>query len=138
MAAEPTYPIPAVRLIVPDSQGRILLLKRSDTAYGLGQWCLPGGKVDYGQTVEASRPVTMFTIWQARSCRFLFYQDSLPPEPGSMHCINFYFECEYVGEIHLNSESGEAVWITRQDLERYDVAFRNDEKLRRYWKLKPA
>jgi len=45
-------PVPAVRLIVVDSQKRVLLLKRQNTNYGSGMWCLPGGKVEYGQTVE--------------------------------------------------------------------------------------
>ncbi|MBM4289187.1 MAG: NUDIX domain-containing protein [Deltaproteobacteria bacterium] len=48
------YPVPVVRALIADAAGRVLLLQRAATAYGPGQWCLPGGKVDYGQTlVEA-------------------------------------------------------------------------------------
>ncbi len=45
------YPVPVVRLILTDIQGKALILKRIDSLYGDGCWCLPGGKVDYGQTV---------------------------------------------------------------------------------------
>jgi len=43
------YPVPVVRALIADAAGRVLLLQRAATAYGPGQWCLPGGKVDYGQ-----------------------------------------------------------------------------------------
>jgi len=40
-----------VRLVVVGTDGRVLVLRRSRTAYAEGAWCLPGGKVDYGETV---------------------------------------------------------------------------------------
>jgi hypothetical protein len=53
-----------------------------------------------------------------------------------MHCINLYFECRVSGTIKLNEESDEYAWIGREDIEKYDIAFRNDEALTRYWKEK--
>ncbi len=131
-------PVPVVRLIISDLQGRVLLLKRTNTSHSEGQWCLPGGKIDYGETVEHAiakelREETSLTV---TSSRFLFYQDSLPNVEGKMHCINFYFECTVSGEIKLNDESGEFVWISQNDMDKYGIAFRNDEGLRRYWEGK--
>jgi len=57
----------------------------------------------------------------------------LPLRTGGMHCINLYFECDVSGNIALNDESSEYAWIGPSDLESYDVAFRNDEALARYW-----
>ena len=128
-------PVPAVRLIVTDHGGRVLLLRRAGSRHGLGGWCLPGGKVDYGDTVEtaAAKELREETGLRIEAVKFLFYQDSLPLEPGGMHCINFYFECRATGVLQLNAESSEAEWIGVEDLERYEVVFRNDEGLRRYW-----
>jgi len=131
------YPIPVVRLILRDSQNRILILKRSSTDHEAGCWCLPGGKIEYGQKVTEAIVVELQeeTGLEVVNSRFLFYQDSLPFKPGGMHCINFYFECTVKGTIHLNQESSEYTWAAPQDLPGYKLAFRNYEALDRYWRL---
>ncbi len=129
------FPVPAVRLIVPDDRGRVLILRRSATRYGKGDWCLPGGKVDYGATVEQTviqelaEETSLFCI----ASEFLFYQDSLPLTSGDMHCINLYFECSASGEIRLNRESDRFRWITADEMTDYRLVFRNDEALIKYW-----
>lgn len=60
-------PVPVVRLIVPNAEGRVLVLKRCNTGYGGGRWCLPGGKIDYGQTVEE----TIMTLDEGDSATFM-------------------------------------------------------------------
>ena len=132
------YPIPVVRLIINDETGRVLILKRAQTSHSPDEWCLPGGKVDYGQTVDQAVKNELLeeTSLICTSMRFLFYQDSLPPEPGSMHCINLYFECGVEGEIRLNEESSQFAWIVAENFPDYEIAFRNDTALLRYWKAK--
>ena len=127
--------VPSVRAIIRDGEGRVLILKRAATAHAEGAWCLPGGKVDYGDSVEQSvrREVLEETKLTCTSTRFLFYQDSPPLEPGGMHCINLYFTCDTSGEVALNSESSEAAWIGRDELEHYELVFRNEEGLQRFW-----
>ncbi len=129
------YPVPVVRMIIPDENNRILILQRAFAGHSGGQWCLPGGKVDYGQTVEQTLQAELSeeTALQLIDRRFLFYQDSLPPEPGDMHCINFYFECSVSGKLRINEESQAAAWIGPADLASYHIVFRNDEALRHYW-----
>jgi 8-oxo-dGTP diphosphatase len=128
-------PVPVVRLIVPDASGRVLVLKRAPDSTDGGKWCLPGGKIDYGDTVEqaAIRELQEETSLRATNLRFLFYQDSLPPAPGRMHCLNLYMECSAAGDVVLNEESVEAAWISREDVPRFQLSFRNDEGLVRYW-----
>ena len=128
-------PIPVVRLIVPEARGRVLILKRASTSYAQGEWCLPGGKVDYGDTAESAvtQELREETALECDQLRFLFYQDSLPTEPGGMHCVNLYFECVVSGDVALNSESSESRWIDPADLEQMRLVFRNGEGLRRYW-----
>ena len=132
------HPIPVVRLIVPDAQGRVLMLRRQRNTYAAGAWCLPGGKVDYKQTVldAVEKELCEETSLACTSAKFLFYQDSLPLAPGGMHCINLYFECTVSGNIMLNRESAEHAWIGPADLGKYEIAFRNDLALIRYWQEK--
>jgi len=128
-------PVPVVRLIIPDASGRALILRRAAGTTAGGRWCLPGGKIDYGDTVEqaAVRELQEETGLRATRFQFLFYQDSLPPSPGTMHCINLYLECVAEGNLALNNESVEAMWIGIEDLPQYSIAFWNDEGLARYW-----
>ena len=131
----PGIPVATVRLIIPNADGKVLLLRRAQTAYGDKQWCLPGGKVDYGETVEhaAAKELREETSLICSKMRFLFYQDSPASQTGGMHCINFYFECAIDGELALNPESSEHAWVGPADLVRYDIVFRNDMGLWRYW-----
>jgi 8-oxo-dGTP diphosphatase len=129
------YPVPVVRLIIKNNEGMVLLLQRANSAYSQGSWCLPGGKIDYNQTIEqtVAKELAEETALTAVSSKFLFYQDSLPLAEGKMHCINLYFECTVSGDIVLNEESGEYAWIRKEDVLKYDITFRNDEALLRYW-----
>jgi 8-oxo-dGTP pyrophosphatase MutT (NUDIX family) len=135
MEANVVRPVPVVRLILPDSAGRVLVLQRAADSTDGGRWCLPGGKIDYGDSAEhaAMRELLEETALRATSLRFLFYQDSLPAAPGRMHCINLYFYCAAEGEVVLNEESVAAAWIGPGDLAAYNLSFRNDEALASYW-----
>lgn len=134
-SANTAFPVPVVRLIVTDSVGRVLILRRQHTGSGNGHWCLPGGKVDYGMTVEQAvrNELQEETGLDCLEAEFLFYQDSLPPQPGTMHCINLYFRCRVAGDLLLNEESSEFCWIGPEQLAEYALVFRNDEGLRRFW-----
>jgi len=136
MKTETQYPVPVVRLIIPDARGKVLILKRQKAKYASGAWCLPGGKIGYGKTIEDAiaqelrEETSLLCVWS----KFLFYQDNLPLEPGKMHCINLYFECGVKGTVVLNEESTEYAWIGPSELEKYNIAFKNDLALIRYWK----
>lgn len=126
--------VPCIRVIVEDWQNRILLLKRDNCKHGVGGWCLPGGKVDYGQTLvqacidELQQETGLVPI----DCKFLFYQDSLPLKKGSMHCLNHYFLVEARGQVVLNDESSEFKWVFPDEICKYELVFRNDEGIERF------
>jgi mutator protein MutT len=134
------FPVPSVRAVIENEKSQILLVRRAHSNHGNGFWCLPGGKVDIGETVEESliREVREEIGAEVASAKFLFYQDSLPFEKGKMHCIVFYFQCTISGPIILNDESSESAWVDANDLYRYPIAFRNDEGIRRFWGMKSS
>lgn len=138
MKEKALHPIPVVRLIIADPAGKVLILCRQNTAHSEGQWNLPGGKVDYGRTVEdeVHNELMEETSLVCTSMHFLFYQDSLPLKPGSMHCINLYFECSVKGSLRINEESSKFAWIGPEELLDYQLTFRNDEGLKRYWHMR--
>lgn len=131
-------PISVVRVILNDSMGRILLLRRlDDSEYGGGQYCLPGGKVDYGKTVEeaCADEVKEETDLDITDLEFLFYQDNLPAFSGGMHVINLYFSAHYSGDIKINYESISFEWVEPSALGAYNVAFKNAEGIKKYLKM---
>lgn len=130
-----SYPIPVVRALIENSEGRILLLRRARTEHGQGKWCLPGGKIDYGQTVEAAlaKEIREETSLQLLAADFFFFQNSLPLHPGGMHCLNFYFHCRVSGDLKLNAESSEYAWIGPAEISNCNIVFRNDEAIVRHF-----
>jgi len=128
-------PILAVRAIIRNQSDEILLLKRaSKDAYG-DMWCLPGGKVDFEQTAEDAivREVQEETSLICSSSEFLFYKDGLPQNPGENHYLTLYFHCQVNGAIELNKESSEFAWVGLEGLRKYDIAFNNDDAIKRFW-----
>ena len=130
-----SFPVAVVRLIISNDQDKVLILKRASSSHSPGAWCLPGGKVDYGETVEqaARKELLEETSLACSSLDFLFYQASLPPGPGDMHCINLYLECTVAGTLRLNEESSDYAWVGPEELPKYEIAFRNEEGILRYW-----
>jgi len=135
MNTKQLHPLPAVRTLIENADGKILILRRANTDFGQGDWCLPGGKVDYGQTIEEalSREIMEELSQKLVFAEFFFYQDSLPLVPGEPHFINFYFHCQVTGEMRLNEESSEFAWIGPADTPRYTIVFRNDEAIHRHF-----
>src|SRR5688572_21012508 len=105
------FPIPVVRPILPDEQKRVLLLKRTGGPHG-GDWCLPGGKIDYGKTLEEviRDELKQETDLDLKSFHFFFIQDSLPAQTGDTHYLNLYFKCRWNGSVTLNYESSAHIW----------------------------
>jgi 8-oxo-dGTP diphosphatase len=129
----PPLPVVAVRVFAFDAAGRILLLRRASAEYGEGQWCLPGGKLEYGDTPEGTvgKELAEETSLTAKDTRFLFYQNSLPVAAGQMHCLNLYFRCHAAGNVTLNEESSGFAWLTPSEALARKPIFGAEEAIRR-------
>lgn len=135
---EPSPPPPSilvVRLIVRDAAGRVLILRRADADVGGGMWCLPGGKIDPGETAgeAARRELLEETALECTACRFLFEQESPAADPSGIPYLNYYYECAARGQVCLNAESAALAWIAPGEIAKYALVFRNGEGLRRYF-----
>lgn len=136
----PPAPVPVVRAIVQDTEGRVLVLHRAQEGSGAGLWCLPGGKVDYGESVEQAvrKELAEETGLTCLEARFLFYQDIPPLAAGLVQGVNLYFVCRAQGKVRLNEESMDYRWIGRDDLPNFAWAFCNREGLERFWPAVPS
>ena len=123
-------PLSVVRVFLEDQENRILLLKRQNESYGGGKYCLPGGKVDLGNSLNqtAVEELKEETNLEISDLVFLFFQEDLGLEPDGIHCITFYFSAKYQGTIKLNEESSKYIWVKPENHQNIDIAFSSDTK----------
>jgi len=125
------HPRIAVRAIITDDQNRILILKRANTKYCSGMWNLPGGKVEFNETLEAAvtAEIKEETGLTARDITFFTYLDNLPGEQNFPHYVSMFFTCKATGTILLNKESSDYRWIGTGEVNSFSIAFRNEEAI---------
>ena len=128
------HPILVVRIILENPEGEFLFLKRASLSEGANQWCLPGGKVNSGKTLEETclNELKDETFLDISNLEFLFYDEGLPIKEGKLHYITFYFIADYSGKARRNNESSDLRWIAPSDLGNYEVAFSHDKALIKY------
>ena len=106
-----------MKAVVRDDTGRILLIKRADdSSVDPGCWDLPGGKLDYGETlaealVREAREETGLAIAVGRpvhACHFT-------KEPFWVTCLTFACELEG-GAVHLSREHSDFAWVERAEI----------------------
>ena len=125
-APPPNSLVPASNLLVVDEAGRILLQRRRDT----GQWALPGGKQDFGETPSqcAVRECKEETGITARVTGFLgVYSDPAHlVEYTSNGEVRQEFEVTLIGEplggeLTENDEASDVRWASATDLDAMDI-----------------
>jgi 8-oxo-dGTP diphosphatase len=125
----------AVRAIIQNGDGKILILKRANTQHGKDEWCLPGGKIGFGESVEQTlkREIRDETRLECVCGTFLYYQEVLPTEKLPTHFISLIFQCMVSGQILLNDESSLFAWVGPDNLADYTLAFDNEQVIRKFW-----
>jgi 8-oxo-dGTP pyrophosphatase MutT (NUDIX family) len=121
-------------ILLDESGTHVLLTRRSDN----GQWCLPGGRVDAGESVAeaAIREVLEETGLQVR-VRHLsgVYSDPdqliVYPDGNQVHMIVLAFVVELVsGEIRLSQETSAISYIPVNEALGMDLFHNHVEQLR--------
>jgi len=108
-------------IIYDESRMKVLLTRRTDN----GQWCLPGGATDSGESVAegCAREVFEETGLGVRVTRLVgVYSDPdqlvIYPDGNKVHVVALSFEAEIVsGELGLSNETTDAGFFTISDME---------------------
>ncbi len=131
-------PIPEVCVgaIVIDDEARLLLVQRGRGA-AVGQWSVPGGRVEGGETLEqaVTREVAEETGLKVRCGRFVGWVERISPD---YHFVIMDFVAEVAGEqqaLVAGDDAADAAWIPLDELESVDLVdgltqFLDDHNLR--------
>ena len=113
----------AVKAFVRDEEGRVLLLRRSQASkHFVGQWDLPGGKVDRGERFDESllREVAEET---ALEVRLTGVAGAAEYEMEHVRAVLLFLEVRRVGgEVRLSREHDEYGWVLREELPQMDLS----------------
>jgi 8-oxo-dGTP diphosphatase len=123
-------PIPTVDVIIEKSGG-IVLVKRKNPPPG---WALPGGFVDYGETLEAAalreaREETSLEVDRLR--QFGAYSD--PARDPRFHTITVVFTGRGKGELRAGDDAKETAVFHPENLPE-DLAFDHGKILKDYFR----
>ncbi len=116
-----------------DENRRVLLTKREDN----GQWCLPGGAVEPGESVAEAceREVFEETGLRVRVKRLVGVyshpdQLSVYKDGNKAHIVALHFEAEVVGgELGLSNETTDFGYFTVDDTEGMEMLGRHRERV---------
>lgn len=125
----------SVKAVIHDSSGRCLLLRRSrESKNNGGQWDLPGGKMDTGETFDVALSREVFEE-TGLSINLQGLAGSAEAETPDTRVVYVIMErCVESGELRLSSEHDDFCWVNYQGLDNIDMAPQFREFARMYSK----
>ena len=129
-------PIATVAAIIKNEAGKILLTHRNVEPFK-GQWCLPGGAVDPGESVTEAceREVFEETGLSVRVKRLVgvySHPDQLTAysETDKFQIVALHFEAEIIGgELGLSDETTDFGYFTVEEVDRLEMLGRHRERI---------
>jgi len=122
----PTQPIVGAGAVVLDG-GAVLLVRRGGEPLA-GQWSLPGGRLELGETVEQAivREVREETSLNVEPLEFLGVYDLIDRDAAGAvryHYVLVDWICTVSGgELRAGDDATEVCWARRSDLQQYALA----------------
>ena len=121
----PDRPIVGVGAVIID-RGRVLLVKRGSPPM-LGQWTIPGGVVELGETLRSAaereaQEETGLTVHVGEVIEVI--DRILPGDDGrtQFHYVLIDFLCSVVqGEARAGSDAAEVAWAAENELEKFKL-----------------
>ena len=130
----PRNPFPTVDIII-EVEGGVVLIERKNPPHG---WAIPGGFVDYGETVEAAavREAREETGLDVRITRLLgVYSD--PSRDPRHHTISIVFVASSTGQPVADDDASDAGVFTMDNLPD-NIVFDHREILAEYFKTRDS
>lgn len=125
----------AVGAVIEDDKGRILLVKHKPERGGFwqGKWICPGGELELGETIGEGikREVKEETGLEIELGKHLSAFDRIVKSAGevSLHVVYIDYIVKLVGgELKVNSDVGEALWVKKDELDRIWEDIHEDAK----------
>lgn len=126
----PRYPVTCVGGVVIRN-GRVLLIRRGTPPLE-GRWSIPGGRVEWGETLEQAvlRELREETGLDVRVIELIEIVERIfddPPARDSPAAPQFHFVildylCEApAGEARAGGDAREVLWVSEEELARYEL-----------------
>jgi len=122
----PERPLVGVGAVIVDG-GRVALIKRGKAPL-LGEWSIPGGMLELGETVRqgAEREALEETGLVVRATELLGVFDRIVPDDANRtlyHYVLIDFLCEVdSGELRAAGDAAEAKWVRVEELDKLALA----------------
>ena len=122
----PKQPLVGVGALIVEG-GRVVLIKRGKAPL-LGEWSIPGGMLELGETLRqgAEREALEETGLVVRATELLGVFDRVVPDSkGTIiyHYVLIDFLCERVsGQLHAGADAADAQWFTPDDVAKLPLA----------------
>ena len=123
----PDRPIVGVGAVIVDAEGRRVLLVKRGAPPLLGEWSLPGGVVEIGETLRAAaeREALEETGLIVQAGAVLEVLDRIiPGEHGrpQYHYVLIDFLCQVTGgELCAGGDAADAAWTNETELEKFKL-----------------
>lgn len=120
--------------VVRNEDGQILITKRKVAPF-LGQWVMPGGKAQFGESITDTvrREIEEEVGVQTTVARLLSFKESLPSAENKFrHYFILYFDLLVSGPMSIRidpAEVEEIAWVAKDTYSAYDLAPKAKEVL---------
>lgn len=120
MSGRTAAPVVAVGGIAFDERGRVLLIQRGKPP-AEGQWSIPGGRVELGETLTAAcaREMREETGLEVEVGAVVAVVDRIADDPGDYHFVIIdYLVTVTGGGLRPSDDARDARWLDAHELER--------------------